>query len=51
VAEVLSKTTAANRRFWAVHSVLREHFPDQLRRAKPILFDDVAALIVPSMAV
>jgi hypothetical protein len=51
VAEVLSKTTAANRRFWAVHSVLREYFPDQLRRAKQILFDDVAALIVPSMAV
>lgn len=51
VADVLSKTTASNRRFWAVHSVLREHFPDQLRRAKPVLFEDEAARIVPSVAV
>lgn len=51
LTEVLSRTTASNRRFWAVQSVLQEHFPDQLRRAKPVLFDDEAARIVPSMAV
>jgi len=49
IAAVLSKAASSNRRFWALHGILAEDFPEELRRTQAVLFDADARTIVPSL--
>jgi hypothetical protein len=48
IAEVLGKAVSIDRRFWTLHHIIAKELPDQLRKVKPILFENDARTIVPN---
>lgn len=46
ITAVLDKATSTNRRFWSLHGVIANDFPEELRKTQAVLFDTDARAIV-----